>query len=300
MIGSVMPDRKNESQALTLGLAAVLCWSTVATAFKIALSFQTVSAVVFCASLTSLLLLASVLAFQYKLMFALVSLKQHWKKALLFGLINPLAYYHVLLWVYQLLPAQVAQSINYTWAIMLAILSVPFLGHKLRKYDVLSLLICYIGVVIISMGLGAEGKTASLNGVILALISTVIWAAYWILNSRDGREPIVALFQNFLMVTPFAAILAWPITLNWQSVVSSAYIGIFEMGISFVFWLYAMKLTCNASRISNLIFLAPLISLFLIHFILGESIHNNTYYGLGLIISGLLIQNRATQSNISR
>jgi drug/metabolite transporter (DMT)-like permease len=284
-------DQKNESQALVLGLIAVLCWSTVATAFKIALSHQSVSSLVFCASLTSVVLLGTVLLFQGKLVNALTSIKTHWRRALIFGALNPLLYYHVLLWAYDLLPAQVAQPINYTWAIMLALLSVPFLGHKLSKYDLVALVICYSGVVIISLGAGSGGGDAKLLGVSLALISTIIWAAYWILNSRDGRDPITALFQNFLVVLPFAAALAWPLNYNWQAIASGVYIGVFEMGVSFICWLYAMKLTRNASRISNLIFISPFISLILIYLLLGEKIHHYTYVGLAFIVAGLLLQN---------
>lgn len=284
----------NPSKALLLGFLAVLCWSTVATAFKIALSYQHVSMVIAIASGMSLALLAGLLTVQGRLTLALQSLRLHWRKALMFGMLNPLIYYFVLLWAYELLPAQVAQPINYTWAIMLALLSVPFLGHKLAKTDLISLVVCYIGVIIISQGASTSGKQSNLLGVGLALLSTLIWAFYWILNSKDDRRPIIALFQNFLMAFPFAVALALffnpQLNLSWQAFLSSAYIGLFEMGIAFVLWLYAMRLTDNTSRISNLIFLAPFISLALIYFVLGEAIHSYTYYGLALIIIGLAIQ----------
>ena len=125
----------NPSRALLFGFLAVLCWSTVATAFKIALSYQHVSMVIVIATGMSLILLACLLAIQGRLSLAILSLRQEWRKALLLGMLNPLIYYFVLLWAYELLPAQVAQPINYTWAIMLALLSVPFLGHKLAKTD---------------------------------------------------------------------------------------------------------------------------------------------------------------------
>jgi len=284
-------NTKSESQALLFGLTAVLCWSTVATAFKIGLAYQSISSLVFWASTTTVVLLGAILAAQGKLKLAILGLKSHWKSALLFGLLNPLIYYHILLWAYQLLPAQVAQPINYTWAIVLAFLAVPFLGHKLGKFDIVALFICYSGVVVISMGANPDGQASNLFGVTLALASTLIWAGYWILNSRDQRDPISALFQNFLIVLPIALVFAWPLSYEWRALASSAYIGLFEMGISFVCWLFAMKRTQNTSRISNLIFLAPFVSLFLIHHILGEDIHNNTYIGMALIVLGLAIQN---------
>ena len=275
----------------------MLCWSTVSTAFKIALRYQSISAVIFAASCTSLLVLGAILAYQGKLQSACLSLHKHWRSALLFASLNPLLYYHILLWAYEILPAQVAQPINYTWAIMLALLSVPFLGHTLRKIDILALIICYAGVVVISLGGTLEASTAHFTGIALALASTIIWASYWILNANDQREPIVGLFQNFLIATPLALVLAWPLNYSWQGLASSVYLGLFEMGIAFVFWFYAMKYTRNTSRISNLIYISPFISLFLIHTILGEDIHRNTYFGLGLIILGLVTQNVGQQKS---
>lgn len=66
--------------------------------------------------------------------------------------------------------------------------------------------------------------------------------------------------------------------------------GLFEMGITFVLWLSALKLTQNTARISNLIFASPFISLILLATVIGESIHPTTLIGLVLIIAGLVIQ----------
>ncbi len=288
---------KNESKALAYGLAAVLCWSTVATAFKIALSLQSIAQLIFVACLTSVVLLCCVLAVQSRLRTTLTSLQNDWPRALLFGVLNPLLYYFVLLSAYDILPAQVAQPINYTWAIVLAFMAVPFLGQALRKADLIALVICYTGVLIISSGASGGDQSATFKGVALALFSTVIWASYWILNSRDDRPPTPALLQNFLCALPVAAVLAFSISGSpaWTSngVLAGIYIGFFEMGLAFVFWLQAMKATDNTSRLSNLIFLSPFISLILIHLILGEEIHPYTFIGLILILAGIAYQNHA-------
>ena len=52
------------------------------------------------------------------------------------GLINPCLYYFLLFGAFDRLPAQEAQPLNYTWALVLAYMSVPFLGHRLRKLDI--------------------------------------------------------------------------------------------------------------------------------------------------------------------
>ncbi|WLQ11765.1 DMT family transporter [Hahella aquimaris] len=285
----------NESLALRYGLSAVLLWSTVATAFKLALAQQSVSQLVFFASLTSVFALGAALLWQGRLTEAMRSLQENGWRALCFGLLNPLLYYHILFYAYDLLPAQVAQPINYTWALMLAFLAVPFLGHKLTLTDVIAMLVSYSGVVVISFGGDDSGQSLNLLGIALALVSTLVWAAYWILNSRDKRDPVIGLFQNFLFATPCAAVLAWPLNLAPAALGGAVYVGLFEMGVTFMLWLMAMKYTRHASRISNLIFISPFISLLLIHFILGEKIHMLTLVGLGFIIAGLAIQARSAK-----
>jgi len=56
----------------------------------------------------------------------------------------------------------------------------------------------------------------------------------------------------------------------------------------------ALKLATSAAKIANLIFIAPFGSLFLIHFLVGETIFYSTYVGLFLVLTGLIIQ--ASQS----
>ena len=82
----------------------------------------------------------------------------------------------------------------------------------------------------------------------------------------------------------------FPALNSWQPWAALAYVGVFEMGVTFVFWQLAMHYTNNASRIGTLIFLSPFISLFLIHFVLGEPLQLMTFGGLGLIIAGLWLQ----------
>ena len=77
-----------------------------------------------------------------------------------------------------------------------------------------------------------------------------------------------------------------------EGLLAAAYVGVFEMGVSFVLWLSAMRLTTSAAKIGNLIFLSPFLSLLFISSILGEGIQATTYAGLVLILGGNLLQKR--------
>ena len=291
---------KDQKRAVGYALIAVLFWSTVATAFKLSLVYLTPVELLLYATVFSTAVLAVILVQQKKFGLALQCSRKEYLLSVQLGFLNPFLYYLILFKAYDSLPAQQAQPINYTWAITLALLSVPLLKHRIGWQQWLALIVSYIGVVVIS----TEGKPLDLSftnpfGVFLALISTVVWALYWIFNTKDRRDPVIALFVNFVFSLPF--ILVYYLVFEevrlvpLQGVLGAAYVGLFEMGICFVLWLMAMKLTDNTARISNLIFLSPFLSLVFIHFILGEEVLAATFVGLVLIVIGLLIQRIKSQ-----
>ncbi len=284
-----------QKKALFLGISAVLLWSTVASAFKLSLRYLEPSELVLYASAASLATLGLVLAVQGKLGLVLSSSRRDVLRSLGLGLLNPFLYYLVLFKAYDLLPAQEAQPLNYTWAVALGLLSIPLLGQRLTRADVLATAVSYTGVVIIA----TRGDLLGLRfsdplGVGLALGSTVLWALYWIINTRDARDPVVGLFLNFCFGLPF--VLAYVLIFSgWHApdprgLLGAAYVGVFEMGVTFVLWLSALKLTTSAARIGNLIFISPFLSLVFIHVLVGEEIRVSTFAGLVFIMGGLAIQ----------
>jgi len=286
----------NQRKAYAFGMGAVICWSTVATAFKLSLEYLSPAQLLLYASLTSWLFLATILLFKGRFRSTLFS--GGWKpyrKAVIFGAFNPLIYYLILFRAYDLLPAQEAQILNYSWALTMTLLAIPLLGHKLRWQDAVAALICYSGVLVIATHGDVLGLTfANPEGVFWALISTVIWALYWIFNSKQEGDAVGALFRNFSCAIPLTLLYCWItgelVAVPWQGLAGAAYVGIFEMGLSFIFWLTAMRLTKNTASIANLIFIAPLLSLVIISLLLKEAILPSTLWGLALILGGLAIQ----------
>jgi len=285
----------NQKQAMLFGLATVLLWSTVATAFKLSLGALSPVQMLLIACTASIIVMGVILVIlgRWHLVFSLS--RRQYVQSMGMGLINPCLYYFLLFGAFDRLPAQEAQPLNYTWALVLAYMSVPFLGQRLRAADIVAGLVCYSGVVVIA----TRGDVLSLTfsdplGVALAIGSTVVWASYWIIATRDERDPIVGLFLNFLCGLPVIAVVCgvtdgFDFSLN-VSLAAAVYVGVFEMGIAFVLWSFAMKKAENTSRVSNLIFISPFLSLVFIYFILGEVILPSTYIGLVLIVAGLWVQ----------
>jgi drug/metabolite transporter (DMT)-like permease len=289
-----------KSSYIYAGLA-ILFWSTVPTAFKISLSELDILPMLTIASLTStLILFIVVLAGKKTYLLGTTTSKELLNSAIL-GCINPFLYYLILLKAYQLLPAQVAQPLNMIWPIILVFLSVPILKQKIESKSFISLFISFTGVYIISsQGKLFEPGHADLTGVLLATGSSIFWAFYFILNVKDKRDEGIKLLLNFAfgsvyLIAAMILLGKWHIEISFRGAAASVYVGIFEMGITFLFWLKAISMAPTTAKISNLVYLAPFISLVFVHYILHEPVYYTTPVGLVLIISGIFFQNRRSK-----
>ena len=211
------------------------------------------------------------------------------------GAMNPGLYYFLLFAAYDRLPAQEAMALNYTWALTLPLLAAPLLGQRLSRTDIKAALISYCGVFIIATRGDVLGLTfADPLGVTLAVASTVLWGLCWIANTRHSLSPITGLFLNFSGSTPLlviALLMTDQATFSMGvGLLGGVYVGLFEMGLSFILWLNAMRLTSSSARISTLIFLSPPLSLVFIAVLLKEPVRAYTLIGLGFILLGLLLQ----------
>ncbi len=287
-------------KAIVLGLLAVLAWSTVATAFKLGLQQVDHFQLLFLANVFSLAALGLVLAFRRGFGLLARATRGQWLMCASLGLLNPFLYYLALFKAYSLLPAQVAQPLNFTWALTLSWLAWPVLGQRLGLRDVLAGVVCYVGVVLIMTGGNVAGfHVDSVLGVALALGSTLIWSLYWLGNTQLRFDAVAGLFLGFAFSLP-AVTLANALFSDFRFPVAGvawgAYIGAFEMGFTFVLWLSALRLTDSTSRVANLIFLAPFLSLLFIQFVLGEDVRATTVPGLMLIVGALVWQSRGKEA----
>jgi len=288
-----MTTSHDERAALIYALAAVAAWSTVATAFKLGLGVLTPTQLLTLGTLISAALFA-----------VLATVRRCWQPSwrsigygAAFGLVNPLLYYLVLFEAYDRLPAQIAQPLNYTWAITLALLAVPVLGQPLTRQLATGIGVGYLGVLLLlTQGRFDAWPSLDWTGVGLALGSTVLWAGYWLANARVDVPPITLMAWSFLLASPLvvAACLlgpGWP-ALDGPRLAYGAWVGLIEMGFTFLLWQQAMRRTRQAGRIGQLIFLSPFLSLVLIGTVVGESIHWTSAAGLGVIVLGLWLSRR--------
>lgn len=272
---------------------AVASWSTVATAFKIGLRHYSYYELLLVSAFTAMLVFALVVSFQKKWYLLKRINRKEWHLFALTGLLNPAGYYLILFKAYELLPAQIAQSINYSWAIVLTLLLSLFMKQRIPALKFLGMAISLGGVALISFGSESfVGVQLSVTGLSLAFMSAFVWASFWILNKKSEHiDNVLALFVSFLFGTIYLLIGCLFVEVQLHSlkgVLSSVYVGLFEMAIPFIFFGLALKKTDNPALINQLCYLSPFISLFIIQSVLGETIYITTFVGLLLIIGGIL------------
>ena len=176
---------------------------------------------------------------------------------------------------------------------MLALLAVPILKQRLTRRAVAGIMVSYLGVVVVLSQNPASADTPlSSVGIALALSSTVLWASYWLFGTRCRSEPLAIMFHSFTVGLVLVAAACgsgpgWP-TLNMTNLFYGAWVGLIEMGVTYLLWQRALKLTSNAGRIGQLIFLTPFLSLVMIATVLGETVRATSIVGLVIIVCGLL------------
>ncbi len=296
----MLMQMSNQNRAYFFAAVAIFFWSTVASVFKLSLEHLAPIQLVFYATLFSITALFVVLVFQRKLALIRQYPKGDISKLTLLAFLNPCLYYIVLFEAYDRLPAQEAMAINYSWVVMMVLLSIPILKQRISIKALLGIMVSYVGVVVIATkGHVFALEFSSTLGVVLALSTTVIWALFWLFNTKKSNDIVVSLFLIFLLSLPFVSLAVffgsefeWP---SYQGLLGGAYVGLFEMGITFVLWQSALSLSTTVAKVTSLAFITPFLSLMLLYLVLDETILPSTVIGIILIIGGLLMQKYFTR-----
>lgn len=293
---------KENNKAVALAMAAVLSWSTVATAFKVALTYLTHFEMLLVASVTSLVIFALVLTAQRRWHEVAALPARMWGYFALLGLLNPVAYYLVLFKSYDLLPAQIAQPVNYIWPVLLVVLLALFTRQPIPTKKYVGMLVSLGGLIVISAGgKHIPGSSVPPAGLALGVTSALLWATYWMVNNRnkDKADATVACFMSFLFGSAYLVFGAFVVGVDLHTlpgILSGMYVGAFEMGIPFICFGLAIRKTTNPALINQLCYLSPFLSLFFVSTILGEPIVPSTYIGLVLIVAGIVFNEYAVKT----
>lgn len=294
---------EQQTRAYLFAAATIAFWSTVASAFKLTLGYISSEELLFYSTFFSLLILGTLIASTGRFSDVRSWPAKELLRSALLGFLNPFLYYLVVFKAYALLPAQEALTLNFIWPIVLVLFSIIILRQRITWKTLVAMIISFSGALVISTRGDVLGfRVTHPLGAGLALGSSVIWALYWVYGTKDTRDAISRLWLNFVFGFGFVALYMLATSrlrlVGAEGLFGSLYVGAFEMGITFVVWLYALRLSRTTAQVSNLIYLTPFLSLVVVHFVVGEEIFVSTVVGLVLIVSGILLQHYGRRQTV--
>jgi drug/metabolite transporter (DMT)-like permease len=285
---------KKDTLAYLYALSAALLWGTTAAAVKLLGikldSIQILFYTTFIASL-SLFIIA---AFQKRLSIVRSYKTKDYFRFSYMSLLGVFLYYTLLYAALQEVPGQEAFIVNYTWPIWVIIFAAFVLRERLDLLKLLAIILAFLGVVIVvSKGNIHNVNLKALHGNILALLAAISYGLFSVLSKRNDYEKVTSTMFYYLFAFVYVSIYilffsSLPLPTG-KEILGLLWLGVFTSGLAFVLWQLALKYG-ETSKVSNLIFITPFLSLLYLAILTGEHIILSSIIGAVLIVSGLAIQ----------
>jgi drug/metabolite transporter (DMT)-like permease len=209
------------------------------------------------------------------------------------GFIGVFLYYAFLLEATALMPAQEAFIINYLWPIMVVVFAIIILKEKLTVRKSVAMLLSFIGVTIVVSRGNFSLMQFDNAGAALAVLAAVSYGLFSVLTKKLDYDRFTSTMFYYLFsfiftligVSLFSSI---PHVAGVQ-ILGLLWLGIFTSGIAFIAWFFALKFG-DVTKVSNMIFITPFISLVFIRLLVGEQILASSILGLTIIVASIVLQ----------
>lgn len=180
--------------------------------------------------------------------------------------------------------------------VFMAMFSGVLLKERITKVGAIGTSLAFIGVCAIILRGGLEG--GSMIGDLLCLGSVFSWVGYSIYGKIKLEECDAEVMTSYS--TLFGAIFLMPMALLLEGVAipksiatwaSILFLGVFSSGLAYLFWYKALE-EMEVSRAGSYLFLIPVISSILAHFVLEENLDLLFLMGSSLVIIGLILSSK--------
>lgn len=192
------------------------------------------------------------------------------------------------------LSSQKACILNYLWPIMIVIFSSIILKEKITFLKATAMLSSFFGIIILS----AESLFSPSEGSFLGIISCVAAAACYglfsVLNKKADYDQNIAMMIIWLVTAVCSSVLGL-LTEEWVLLSKTEWLGFLWLGIvinaiAYLLWALALKGSEDTSKIANLAYLVPFLSLLVSAVLLKEQIELRSLVALVFIVGGILLR----------
>ena len=215
--------------------------------------------------------------------------------SMVLSLLGIFGYYLLLYYAYFFSsnPAQIL-IIQYLWPIFIAIFSVLILGEKLGIKKSSALALGFVSAfLVITKGHFVLPALEGFKSIFLAFLASISFGLYSVLSKkRESKHLANDIFIYFFIALLFSIGLFFikgeGLHIRIEDYVYLLINGVFVNGISYLFWIWALKST-QASKLSVFVLITPLISVIWIYLFLHEPIEIIYLFALIFsLISGYL------------
>ena len=183
--------------------------------------------------------------------------------------------------------------LNYLWPLMTVIFSGILLHEPMTAKKIVSMLLSFLGIVILSLG-GEHGSGNAALGILACILAAACYGLFSVLNKKEGMDQGLTMMVIWLTTSLCAALCSlfgkpWvPVHgLSWAGLI---WIGVFLNAVAYLLWALAINGTDSTAAIANLAYLVPLLSMILSILFLHEPLKLQLILALVLIVGGILLQ----------
>ena len=178
--------------------------------------------------------------------------------------------------------------LQYTAPVYVALFSYMFLGEKSTIVDWVTIVILLFGLALFFIDdLTFDGFT----GNIFAILSGMSFAALTLLlrKQKDDSPSDSVLLGNILTLIIGLPVIATSITFEAKPIALILILGVFQLGIPYIFYTTAIK---HVTALDAIIFpiIEPILNPILVFFILGEALGPWALLGGALVLGGVIVR----------
>jgi drug/metabolite transporter (DMT)-like permease len=284
---------KSQKKALFYVLLCVISWASVPVVAKSGQTNLDNHQFLFWSSLISFLVFLVIIVSTKNIKILKTYTSKDFGKIVFLGFLGTYLYYILLYLGYAKAQGIEVLALQYSWPVFIIILSRIILNEKLSGKRILSVFLGFTGVfIVISKGNISNINLKNVYVDILVITGALSFALFSVFSKKVDYESISTIFIYFL-IGLFASGISMFIFSKFafpqkSDIISILLNGIFVNGISYLFWIKALK-EGEASFIAPFIFFTPVLaSIFLLIFY-NEAFLDVYIFGLlFVIISGLI------------
>ena len=283
-------DKIKEFKIIIAGILFAFLWASASTATKIGLHV----AQPFVISIFRFLIAGSImLILSHIVMKKRFPQKKEWFQISIYGLFNITFYLGLYVIAMQKVSAGLGSLAVATNPVFIVLISAVWLSHKIKFKNILSLILCFIGVFLAAYPL-LQNSFATPGGILILVTSMIAYSLGTIYYSRQNWNGLHILTINgwqtiigavFLLPVLFLTYESDQNVFNHDFWFSTSWLAIAVSIGAVQFWLYLLK--NNPIKASYWLFLCPIFGFLIAYFVVDEPLTLYTLFGVVFVIIGL-------------